>query len=101
MGLFKRANWRSGLTYRQTCPLCNTTVTYQDDKLGFRPWYPDGFIYCPTCEKPLRHRESYSLDANPGKEVDLTKPTNKFCQSCGEELRDGAGYCTKCGNKCE
>ncbi|MBQ3574077.1 MAG: hypothetical protein IJA26_00270 [Clostridia bacterium] len=34
-------------------------------KPGFRPWYPDGFVYCPTCKKPLRHNENYAIDADP------------------------------------
>ena len=102
MGAFKRANWHSGLTYKQTCPVCNTTITYQDDKLDFRPWYPDGFIYCPTCNKPLRHREEYSLQVNKGKEVDLTKPntkSGKFCPNCGTSVHESANFCSKCGTK--
>lgn len=99
MGLFKRANWHSGLTYKQTCPDCKTTVIYKDDKLGFRPWYPDGFIYCPTCQKPLRHRETYATEELVGKEVDLTK-TSKTCTNCGLELNKEANFCPKCGNKC-
>ena len=47
---YKRAEWRSGLTYKQVCDQCNTLVVYQDDKLDFRPWYADGFVYCPVCK---------------------------------------------------
>ena len=66
---FKRAFWHSGLTYRQTCPKCHTVIQYQDDKLDFRPWYADGFVYCATCRSPLRHNEAYAIDAdgNAGK----------------------------------
>lgn len=99
MAVFKRANWHSGLTYKQTCPVCNTTVTYSDDNLGFRPWFPDGFVYCPTCQKPLRHRESYALGERPNKEVDLTK-TKKKCPNCGHEVNAKDNFCAKCGNKC-
>ena len=61
---FKRAGWHSGLTYRVTCDMCKTTILYMDDKLDFRPWFADGFIYCPTCKKPIRHRESHAINAN-------------------------------------
>ena len=61
---FKRALWHSGLTYKQTCPKCHTVIQYQDDKLDFRPWYADGFIYCATCRSPLRHSEAFAIDAN-------------------------------------
>ena len=46
---FKRALWHSGLTYQQTCYHCRTLVRYTDYNLDFRPWYPDGFVYCPNC----------------------------------------------------
>ena len=99
MGVFKRANWHSGLTYRQTCPECNTTVTYKDDKLGFRPWFPDGFVYCPICQKPLRHNERYALDTRQNIEVDLTK-SSRVCANCGKVLSPEANFCPNCGNKC-
>ena len=103
MSVFKRANWHSGLTYRQSCPECKTEVTYKDDKLGFRPWFADGFIYCPKCEKPLRHNEDYAID-KPDKEViekvDLTKPsTDMYCTSCGAKLSSDHKFCPQCGTK--
>lgn len=98
MGLFKRANWHSGLTYKQECPLCKTTVVYKDDSLGFRPWFPDGFVYCPTCQKPLRHSENYALEERVGKEVYLTKKC-KTCSSCGCEIDVNDNFCSKCGCK--
>lgn len=64
---YERAKWHSGLTYRQVCGKCNTTVEYTDDKLGFRYWFPDGFIYCPNrkCKTPLRHSEEFAIDVKP------------------------------------
>ena len=59
---YQRSEWHSGLTYRQVCDQCKTTVQYQDDKLGYRPWFADGFVYCPVCKKPLRHNEAYAID---------------------------------------
>ena len=116
MSVFKRANWHSGLTYRQTCESCNTEVTYKDDKLGFRPWFPDGFVYCPTCEKPLRHNEAYAIDGVVEKKVvDLTNEESKteqvepavveekevaeFCTECGGKFREGDKFCSQCGKK--
>ena len=69
MSVFKRAEWHSGLTYRQTCRECNTVVEYTDHKLGFRPWFPDGFVYCPKCETPLRHNEEYAIDGPEKQEI--------------------------------
>ena len=65
---FKRALWRSGLTYQQTCRKCGTEIQYTDDKLDFRPWFADGFVYCPKCRAPLRHSENFAINApeNPG-----------------------------------
>ena len=61
---FKRALWHSGLTYKLTCNKCQTVIQYTDDKLDFRPWYADGFVYCPKCRTPLRHNESFAIDEN-------------------------------------
>ena len=106
MSFFKRANWQSGLTYKQTCPLCKTEVIYKDDKLGFRPWFPDGFVYCPTCQKPLRHNENYSInDVNSNTIIVEAEPfatevdTKKFCSQCGAKLRDDDKFCSQCGTK--
>ena len=59
---FKRALWHSGLTYQQTCYHCRTLVRYTDYNLDFRPWYPDGFVYCPNCKGPLRHNEMFAIN---------------------------------------
>lgn len=37
------------------CEVCNAVFDYQLSDLGFRPWFPTGYIECPCCEKPLRH----------------------------------------------
>ena len=98
MSVFKRANWHSGLTYQQTCPSCQTQVTYLDDKLGFRPWFPDGFVYCPTCEKPLRHNEKFAINVG-----ERPKAVNKkdliCCKYCGKILTDLDNFCSQCGQK--
>lgn len=111
MSIFTRANWRSGLTYRQVCPLCKTVVVYMDDKLDFRPWYPDGFVYCPECTKPLRHSESYAIRAQDTERPQNSDQSNDtaqayaeaspaiFCSQCGNKFRDGDRFCSQCGAK--
>lgn len=59
---FKRALWHSGLTYQQTCYHCQTLIRYTDYNLDFRPWYPDGFVYCPRCKSPVRHNERFAIN---------------------------------------
>ena len=64
---FKRALWTSGYAYRINCPYCGTAIEYRDRQLDYRPWYPNGFVYCPRCRKPLRHSEIYAVhpDGSP------------------------------------
>ena len=108
MSCFKRAEWRSGLTYRQTCRSCGQEMVYQDNVLDFRPWYPDGFVYCSRCNTPLRHSEMYAIDAPPGPvargpmDVASMAPNagvNAFCPQCGVQYQADARFCTNCGHK--
>lgn len=106
MGLFKRAGWRSGLTYRRVCDQCKTTVEYMDDKLDFRPWFADGFVYCPTCQKPLRHSESFAINApytcsEPAASNEAPTAGDKpaFCNQCGRKYAADDKFCPQCGNK--
>ena len=104
MSVFKRANWHSGLTYSQSCPECKTIVKYDDHSLGFRPWYPDGFVYCPKCQKPLRHNEDYAINKDESRVVeviDLTKNEIINCPSCGGTTTKKSNFCGKCGAKLE
>ena len=122
---YKRAEWHSGLTYRQTCEMCKTVVEYNDHRLGFRPWYADGFVYCPTCKKPLRHNENYAIDRPEAPVVNVSpaapvftaapaapqaqaapvfveKPADSsiaFCTQCGKAFREGDKFCSGCGSK--
>ena len=45
--------------YAVTCEYCGCVFEYQIEDLGYRPWYPHGFVYCPNCKKPLRHKKEY------------------------------------------
>ena len=75
---YQRAGWHSGLTYQQVCPQCRTIVKYDDFNLGFRPWFPDGFVYCPKCKKPLRHHEANAV--NPDGTPYYTTPVTPYGQ---------------------
>lgn len=106
MSCFKRAEWHSGLTYRQTCDTCATVLQYMDDKLDFRPWFPDGFVYCPTCKKPLRHNERYAVNRPASMPLPHTATAvasapvrANFCTRCGTAFAPDAEFCANCGNK--
>lgn len=108
---YKRALWRSGLTYRQTCSICFVTFDYTERNLGFRPWFPDGFVYCPRCKKPLRHHEQYAInpDGSPyyAQQQQPQQPgfeqkslPQGFCTNCGRPYVIGVDhFCGGCGKK--
>lgn len=102
---YKRAEWKSGLTYKQTCEQCHAVVKYQDDKLDYRPWFADGFVYCPVCKKPLRHNEKYAVvdEDNKSEPINFNNEKRSFednyCRKCGKKYSDDDLYCPKCGNK--
>ncbi len=123
---FKRALWHSGLTYKRECDACRAIVQYTDHSLDFRPWFADGFVYCPKCKKPLRHNEMYAIDAdNKPQETyvigndsaviektveEIPNPTNSgtqskslpmFCGKCGNKFNEDDMFCSSCGNKRE
>ena len=41
--------------FRVQCESCACLFEYKLANLGFRAWYPNGFVYCPKCKKPIRH----------------------------------------------
>lgn len=47
--------------YVMTCEYCFCKFEYKRKNLGYRPWYPKGFVYCPQCQKPLRHDPERNL----------------------------------------
>lgn len=49
------------LKFRIKCEYCCTVFTYEQSDLGYRPWYPKGFVYCPKCQRPLRHHPELYL----------------------------------------
>ena len=106
---YKRAEWHSGLTYHQICRECNTPVQYNDYSLDFRPWYADGFVYCPRCKTPLRHNEEYAINAPAAAAPIVAQPVQpsvstspdlpRFCSACGKAFREDDNFCSGCGNK--
>lgn len=104
---YKRAEWHSGLTYRQTCHECKCRIEYTDEILDFRPWFADGFVYCPQCNSPLRHSENFAIN-NPNIAVVTNQEAppvatnttlSKFCTSCGHPFAETDRFCSQCGNK--
>ncbi len=107
---FKRATWHSGLTYQVTCGGCNTVMRYTDYSLDFRPWFADGFVYCPGCKRPVRHSEHYAIDADgnyinplPEKPAAPAQPAATtgagYCTNCGKQFNVGDNFCSGCGVK--
>ena len=119
---YKRAMWTSGYTYHVRCPNCGTEFNYTDRDLGYRAWFPNGFVYCQGCSKPIRHTEFYAVnpDGTPvfktPAEADQSVYTGFMramgqspippggaapcCSQCGRAYRPGIDhFCSSCGNK--
>ena len=104
MSVFKRANWHSGLTYRHVCENCKAEIKYTDYDLDYRPWFADGFVYCPRCQKPLRHNANLAIN-NDGEYINTPTqeqpPTTakRFCTNCGNKVSETDNFCSLCGTK--
>ena len=106
---YKRALWKSGLTYEQVCEQCHTKVRYTDNQMDYRPWFADGFVYCPNCQKPLRHNEKFAVNNNFQEEpidivvesepVDTNTYNETFCPNCGKKFNVDDCFCSGCGRK--
>jgi len=88
---YKRALWSSGLTYVTRCPNCGTSTRYTDRQLGFRAWFPNGFVYCGGCRRPLRHNEIFAVnpDGSPvykTQEEAAQANTNGYLRSRGVQV---------------
>ena len=51
-------------TFRCRCDSCYFEFDYHTYDLGHRTWYPQGFVYCPRCQKPQRHKLEYEVLTN-------------------------------------
>ena len=113
---YKRQLWTSGFEYRVRCPFCGTHISYTDRQLGFRPWYTDGFVYCPRCKHPIRHTELFAVhpDGTPvyrteGEAQAAVREGYYKAFGVSPEPEGGAqsppgyvpavAYCTKCGRQ--
>ena len=48
--------------FRVKCEYCACEFEYTLSNLGYRAWYPKGFVYCPSCKRPLRHHTEYMIN---------------------------------------
>ena len=48
-------------TFHCKCEYCYFEFDYHVYDLGHRAWYPHGFVYCPRCQRPLRHKLEYEV----------------------------------------
>ena len=48
-------------TFHLRCEYCYFEFDYHAYDLGHRVWYPHGFVYCPRCHRPLRHKLEYEV----------------------------------------
>lgn len=51
-------------TFHCRCEYCYFEFDYHTYDLGHRAWYPHGFVYCPRCHRPLRHKLEYEVITN-------------------------------------
>ena len=51
-------------TFHCRCEYCYFEFDYHTYDLGHRTWYPQGFVYCPRCQKPQRHKLEYEVLTN-------------------------------------
>lgn len=118
---YKRQLWSSGYEYHIRCPYCGTLSKYRDRDLGYRSWYPNGFIYCPKCRKPLRHNEIYAVNSNGTPVYSTQEEANQAVQdgylramgypasakapnaakadNKSSAVNPGIGYCPDCGRQ--
>ncbi len=62
-------------TFHCRCEYCYYEFDYHTYDLGHRAWYPHGFVYCPRCHKPLRHKLEYEvINAQPQQPVPPANP---------------------------
>ena len=114
---FKRQLWTSGYEYRVRCPQCGTYISYRDNQLQYRSWYPNGFIYCPRCNNPLRHHEAFAVnpDGTPvyksieeanqaiytgyNRAMGITLPRTNAQSAAQQYQNNQTAYCPQCGKQ--
>ena len=116
---YKRQLWTSGYEYRVRCPYCGTHISYNDRQLGYRSWFPNGFVYCPGCRRPIRHNEFFAVkpDGSPvfrtqeeanrsvydgynrALGLDPTRAAPSSAASSAPGGTESVAFCTKCGRQ--
>lgn len=61
-------------TFHCRCEYCCYEFDYHTYDLGHRSWYPYGFVYCPRCQKPLRHNIEYEVSTGSPVEQNCAVP---------------------------
>ena len=68
------------------CEYCGCRFSYTTKDLGYRLWYPHGFIYCPDCKKPIRHELEYLVKSDDN---------DTWLCACGKRNKDN--FCVVSG----
>ena len=50
--------------YEATCESCHAVVQYLGCDVSFHKNYPQGYIYCPHCNRPIPHKEENKCDVD-------------------------------------
>ena len=53
--------------FKTKCPHCGTELTYTRNNVRPHNRWPNGFIYCPNCKRPIGHDEANLVES--GEEV--------------------------------
>lgn len=64
--------------YLAECPFCHSKITYLGLDISFHRNYPNGYVYCPKCRRPIAHNEENIFDNG--------KPAEEIKQIAIEEL---------------
>ena len=64
-------------TFHCRCEYCYFEFDYHTYDLGHRAWYPHGFVYCPRCQRPLRHKLEYEVVTNSSASQTTAAPEDK------------------------
>lgn len=63
-------------TFHCRCEYCYFEFDYHSYDLGHRAWYPHGFVYCPRCQRPLRHKLEYEVIENAHADQQPVQPAD-------------------------
>lgn len=53
--------------YEIQCPLCKTRVQYMLDDVKYHRRFPEGYIYCPNCRRPMSHSTATAIELDKEK----------------------------------